>query len=300
MATYRAMNSKLKISVIIPSLNSITLPHTLTAVSTQTRHPDEIIVVGRDEPGIMSAFPNVKFIDTVVPVCAAAARNQGIRNATGNIIAFLDSDCIPEPDWLWRHEQRQLKGELVVGGSVSLKGSNYWSQSDNVSMFHEFVPQLTSGYRRLLPTLNLSVHRDVIKSVGLLDESFPGAAAEDADWTIRMRRAGFQLYFDPLAFIHHRPSRVTWSDIVQHWRNLGYSAVRVRLRYPDELDTPHLAKRSAWWRWLAPIIAARITVGVYAKPEFGRYWTSLPVVFMTKIYYCLGAANAIDSRDAFL
>lgn len=289
----------LKISLVIPSLNSVTLSETLTAVSTQTRPSDEIIVVGRDEPGIMSAFPNVKFIDTGVPVCAAAARNRGIQNTSGNIIAFLDSDCIPEPDWLWQHEQRQQAGELVVGGSVSLKGSNYWAQSDNVSMFHEFVPQLPGGYRKLLPTLNLSVHRNVIERVGLLDESFPGAAAEDADWTIRMRRAGFQLYFDPLALIHHSPMRVTWPDIVRHWRGLGYNAVRVRLRYPDELGTPRLARKAAWWRCLAPIISARITARVYAKPGFRRYWLSFPVVFMSKIYYCLGAANAIDVGDAF-
>lgn len=268
-------------------------------MSTQTRSPDEIIVVGRDESGVISAFPNVKFIDTEVPVCAAAARNRGIQNATGDIIAFLDSDCIPEPDWLWQHEQRQQAGELVVGGSVNLKGSNYWAQSDNVSMFHEFVPQLPSSYRKLLPTLNLSVHRDVIERVGLLDESFPGAAAEDADWTIRMRRAGFQLYFDPLALVHHSPIRVTWPDIVRHWRDLGYNAVRVRLRYPDELSTPSLAQKSAWWRWLAPVIAAGITAKVYTKPKFGYYWASLPVVFMSKIYYCLGAANAIDSGDAY-
>ncbi|MCA9975887.1 MAG: glycosyltransferase, partial [Anaerolineales bacterium] len=266
----------MKISLVIPSLNSVTLSETLTAVSTQARYPDEIIVVGRDEPGIISAFANVKFIDTEVPVCAAAARNRGIQKATGDIIAFLDSDCIPESDWLRRHEQRQQKGELIVGGSVSLKGSNYWAQSDNVSMFHEFVPQLPSGYRKLLPTLNLSVHRNVVKRVGLLDESFPGAAAEDADWTIRMRRAGFQLYFEPRALIHHSPARVNWPDIERHWRNLGYNAVRVRLRYPDDLGTPRLAEKAAWWRWLAPVIAARITAGVYAKPGFVRYWTSLP------------------------
>ncbi len=293
------MENELKISLVIPSLNSVTLPNALTAVSAQTRPPDEIIVVGRDEIGAISAFPNVKFIDTHVPVCAAAARNRGIQESTGAIIAFLDSDCIPDPDWLRQHELHQQKGECVVGGSVSLKGSNYWAQSDNVSMFHDFVPQLTEGYRQLLPTLNLSVRQEVIKRVGLLDESFPGAAAEDADWTIRMRRAGFQLYFDPSALIHHKPVRTAWSNVVHHWRNLGYNAVRVRLRYPKEMRTPRFAKKSGWWLWLSPLIAARITVGIYANPVFWRYWASLPVVYITKIIYCFGAANAIKNGDAF-
>ena len=51
-------------------------------------------------------------------------------------------------------------------------------------------------------------------------------------------------------------------------------------------------------RWLAPVIAARITAGAHAKPDLSVI--DQPAgCFMSKIYYCLGAANAIDSGDAF-
>lgn len=288
----------MRVAVIIPSLNAPTLGRALDAVTAQTVAPHEIIVVGRDEAGILRARDGVRFIDTGAPVCAARARNLGIAAATGDLMLFLDADCVPRPDWLARHVMRHESGETVVGGAVSLEGSNYWAQSDNVSMFHEFIPQRLPGPRFLLPTLNLSVRRAVFEAVGGMDESFPGAAAEDADWTIRMRRAGYQLYFDPSAVVAHAPARTAWSDVVRHWRNLGHNAVRVRLRYTEEFGTPRGARSAWWWRLLSPLIAAKVTAGIYAERALRAYWPSLPVVYATKIIYCFGAASAIDSGFA--
>ena len=240
----------------------------------------------------------MRFIDTGAPVCAARARNLGLAAATGELLLLLDADCIPHPGWLAAHRARHVAGEQVVGGAVALAGSNYWAQSDNVSMFHEFIPQRPAGARVLLPTLNLSLRREVFAAVGGMDESFPGAAAEDADWTIRLRRAGYRLWFDPAAVVAHSPARTTRADVARHWRNLGHNAVRVRLRYPEEFGTPAGARRAAWWRLLSPLIATRITAGVYAKRALWRYWPSLPVVYASKVLYCCGAARAIDSGFA--
>ncbi len=309
----------MRASVIIPSLNAPTLSRALQAIAAGTELPDEIIVVGRDEAGALKAFPPssesgptrvpppsgrglgggiVRFIDTGAPVCAARARNLGLAAATGELLLLLDADCIPHPGWLAAHRARHVAGEQVVGGAVALAGSNYWAQSDNVSMFHEFIPQRPAGARVLLPTLNLSLRREVFAAVGGMDESFPGAAAEDADWTIRLRRAGYRLWFDPAAVVAHSPARTTRADVARHWRNLGHNAVRVRLRYPEEFGTPAGARRAAWWRLLSPLIATRITAGVYAKRALWRYWPSLPVVYASKVLYCCGAARAIDSGFA--
>lgn len=287
------------ISVIIPSLNAVTLPRALAALAGQTHPPHEIVVVGRDEADLLANYPDVIFVDTHIPVCAAAARNSGIETAVGDLLIFCDADCIPAPDWVAAHVSRHQAGEKVVGGSVALKGSNYWAQSDNVSMFHEFVPAHPPGKRHLLPTLNISVQRDVVTQVGGMDESFPGAAAEDADWTIRMRRAGFDLFFAPEALVEHAPARTTWADVVRHWRNLGHNAVRVRLRYAEMLNTPAFVRSAFWWRLLSPLIAAKVTAGIYAQSVFWRYWRSLPVVYMTKIIYCWGAAKSVSSGYAF-
>jgi hypothetical protein len=111
--------------------------------------------------------------------------------------------------------------------------------------------------------------------------------------------AGYRLFFEPRAVVAHRPGRATWGAVVRHWRRLGHNGARVRWRYAAEYATPRLARRGLWWRALAPLIAARITAGIYADPAFWRYWRSLPVVYVAKILYCLGAAAAVDSGFAF-
>jgi GT2 family glycosyltransferase len=288
-----------KFSIVIPTLNEETLSRVLEAVLCQRRQADEVIVVGRDERGVTRNYSAVKFVDTGKPVCAAAARNRGISESSGDIIVFTDADCIPDPDWLEQHIRAHAEGAQVVGGAVALAGTNYWAQSDNVSMFHDFVTGHPRGERALLPTLNLSVQRTVIDAVGYMDETFPGAAAEDSDWTVRMRLAGYPLLFEPAAVIRHAPARTSWSDVVRHWRNLGYSAIRVRLRYPTELRTPAFARHALLLRLLSPFVAARITLGIYMNPIFWPHLHYLPVVYATKIIYCFGAAASVESGFAF-
>lgn len=289
----------MKVSVIVPTLNNVTLGDTLRAIENQTHPPDEVIVVGRDELGITKAFPQVRFVDTERPMCAAAVRNIGMKTARGDIFLFTDADCLPAPDWVTTHIAQQQAGHLVVGGGISVEHTNYWAQADNVSMFHEFATSHPSGSRLLLPTLNLSVRRVIWEAVGGLDESFPGAAGEDSDWTIRMRLAGYNLWFDPTAVVRHTPARTTWKDVVRHWQQSGYNNIRVRIRYAAEFNTPAIVQNPYSLRFLSPLIAAHITAGIYTHPPLWRYWTSLPVVFMTKLIYCWSAARALESGFAF-
>lgn len=289
----------MQISVIIPTLNSITLPATLAAIQNQTRAADEVIVVGLDEANVTAEFNNIHFVNTERPLCAAAVRNRGMQEATGELFVFTDSDCIPNPDWLAKHEAHHADGKFVVGGGIAIDDDNYWARSDNVSMFHEFATTQSAGTRFLLPTLNLSVRREVWEKVGGMDETFPGAAGEDSDWTIRMRLAGYTLHFDPETAVRHAPARTTYRDVIKHWRNSGYNNIRVRIRHANEFKTPTFAKNPLGLRLLSPLIAARITAGIYSDQSFWRYGLSLPVVYATKIIYCWSAARSIEDGFAF-
>ena len=288
------------VSLIIPTLNSSTLGRALEAIRLQTSPPDEVIVVGLDERQVTAGFPEVRFIDTGHPVCAAAARNRGVEAARGDFMVFTDADCVPRPDWLACLRSRHESGESVVGGSVIIEVPNYWALSDNLAMFHAFRPEYQPGARPFLPTLNLSLHRSVWEKVGGLDESFDGAGSEDSDWTIRMRRAGFRLFFDPLAQVLHSPTRRNFRAVARHWRHSGRNSIRVRLRYAQEFGTPQLARNPFLIRLASPLIAALVTGRIFMGPGAARYRATLPVVYLTKIIYCLGAAEALQSGEAFL
>ena len=94
------------VSVIIPCYQSA---HTITAVLAgiqrqQFNHPYEIIVVNSSadatEKIIKAQFSSVKLIQLHHRTLAAAARNIGAGHAKGEILAFLDADCLVSDNWL--------------------------------------------------------------------------------------------------------------------------------------------------------------------------------------------------------
>src|SRR5512141_1411815 len=115
------------VSIIIPSLNSRTIRGVVDALHAQTcaNAIAEILVVGLDEPNVIQTDPRVRFISTDRPVCAAAARNLGLRSARSDVLIVLDADVFPAPDWLARLLDDYARGQQVIGGGVTFERGNY-------------------------------------------------------------------------------------------------------------------------------------------------------------------------------
>jgi GT2 family glycosyltransferase len=282
------------VSIIIPSLNARTVPGVVDALAVQTcaEAVREILVVGLDEPGVIQSDSRIRFVSTRRPVCAAAARNLGLSLARSDVRVVLDADCFPAVDWLAHLLDRYAQGERVVSGCVMFEPSNYWTLADNLSLFHEFMADQPAGLRPYLPTANLLCERGVLEQVGGMDESFPGAAGEDIDWTIRMRRAGFRLYFEPAACVTHRPPRVTLRDSVRHFWWSGRNMSRVRWQYRDEYKTPGMMRSAFWLVTLSPFVGLLATARLFAgNRHWWRYLHTSPAIWLTKMVWCLGAAQ---------
>jgi glycosyltransferase involved in cell wall biosynthesis len=159
----------MKFSVVIPTLFSPELDRTLRSVLAQTYSPEsyEIIVVGLDQSASLLQHERVQFDQTERPFSPAAARNRGARQAAAEIVVFLDSDCVANPDWLSILERAfaDLKVE-AVGGGVRFETKNYWTMADNISMFHEFLAGQPAGQRAFLPSLNFAIRKNVFLAAG--------------------------------------------------------------------------------------------------------------------------------------
>ncbi len=288
------------ISVVIPCLNAPLIDQVVAALYQQTAREQiaEIIVVGQDRTGRVPA--SVRFVATPRPLPAAAARNLGARQAQGELLLFLDADCIAAPDLLAQLLECYRQGQSVVGGSVALEPDNYWVLCDNLLVFGPFLATAPAGERRYLPSLNLSLRRSLFLELGGFDERFPGAAGEDIDFSLRLRERGHPLWFEPRARIYHRPQRSSAQAIWQHLRSFGRVHVRLQQMHRGRA-APRLGMHLRPWSGAiiaaAPLLAlADVLLFYRANPPLRAYWTSLPGLVWGKTAWYWGVAESLMNQ----
>lgn len=118
---------KLTVSVIVVTYNRADmLVDTLESLTRQSRLPDEVLVVDNNSTDttrqVAESFMgrlNLRYIFEKIQG-TSTARNTGVENATGDILAFLDDDCVADKEWLYYLEAPFLKDPAIgiVGGEV--------------------------------------------------------------------------------------------------------------------------------------------------------------------------------------
>jgi len=285
-------------AVIIPSLNSPLIAEVVAAVQAQVgiAAQPEIIIVGKDESNLIPTAEGVRFIDSGEPVLAATARNRGAIATEAELLLFLDSDCLPVPQWLAAHIEAHEAGHPVVSGSVLPVGDNYWHLTYNLTLFHEVLRPNPAGPRDFLATLNLSVERKVLAQVGLMDERIN--RVEDVDWTTRMRRAGITPFFWPAAAVRHQHSRTAAAQVWQDCALSGYHMRQLRLKHDDLLRAPGILRYPRLVLALSPLIALAATGRILWKRPYilRRFWRTIPALYWTKIAWCWGASRQDEPK----
>lgn len=289
-----------QVSVIIPSLHAPSVAATIASLQAQSARDQigEILVVGLDGPGVVVEDDMVRLVSTGRPVSSPKARNIGMSLARHQLLALIDADCIAEPGWLAALLQRIDSGYPVVGCGVTFGDEGYWTQADNLSMFAEFLCHHPAGPRPMLPSIGMLLQREVLADVGGMDERYP--RAHDIDWTLRMRQAGYQLFFEPAAVVTHCPPRVTQYDMLRHWWVSGYDMAIVRRQYPQEFGGSWLLARPLVIAGLAPLLALLTTARTFrrAAGHPGRNLRLLPAVYLSKIAWCLGGSRSVARLQA--
>ena len=119
--------NKLRFSVIIPTFNRAKmLEEALRSLTLQTRIPEEVIVVDNNScdntKEVTEQFSyqlNIKYIMEKMQG-TSTARNTGIKNSSGDIVVFLDDDCVANKEWLHYLELPFLRDPSIgmVGGEI--------------------------------------------------------------------------------------------------------------------------------------------------------------------------------------
>jgi glycosyltransferase involved in cell wall biosynthesis len=165
------------VSVVIPSYNSgRTIQRCLYAVlHQQTKVKYEVIVVDSSNdntPELLKKYP-IKLIRRNQQTYPGSARNIGIREAKGKIIACADADCVPSPDWLENICAAHKRFD-VVGGPI-LNG-NPWSYFGWSLYFPEFSQLIRKSTKivKNIPTCNASYKKSIFSKHGYFPESLTG------------------------------------------------------------------------------------------------------------------------------
>lgn len=286
-----------QISIIIPVLHSPLIEKTLISLECQNFDLEkvEIILVGLlNAESIIKPTSKWQFIRTDVSV--GEARNLGIEASAGKWLIFLDSDCICSQNWLMRLAGCLAAGHPVVGGGISAQGGSFYATCYNIATFHEFLDILPPGPRRYLPTLNLSMWREVAESTGPIDQTLP--RSEDIEWTIRIKKQGYPLYFEPQASVYHCP-QTNLKRVLAKWLNTGFCSRSVRQRHPDWLETHWILDKPLTLLCLSPIIGLAATTRIFwRRPWMLKYLYAFPIVFLTRVAWCWGAAASV--KNSFL
>jgi GT2 family glycosyltransferase len=233
-------------SVIIPSYQSAqTIAACLGALLSQDfAEPFEIIVVDSSTDGtaaiIREQFPQVTLIALSRQTLPGPARNLGVQRARGEIIAFLDADCVPGRDWLAHLVAAHDAGYTIVGGAV-LNGTpdSMVGCAGYIGEFREFLPQGEARQVAHIPTCNISYKANIFRRYG----GFPEAhyPQEDLLFNWMLCRQGEHIRFDPAIRVTHT-HRTEIAAYLAHQHRIGQVTAQV-LRLTD-LPGAWLVRRS--------------------------------------------------------
>ncbi|MEO1093302.1 MAG: glycosyltransferase [Cyanobacteria bacterium J06638_28] len=180
-----------------------------------------------------------------------AARNRGIRSASGEILVFTDADCRPEPTWLANMVQpfEDSQVGLVVGEIKALPGDSLLEAyaehretlSQKFTIAHSFYP-----YGQ---TANLAVRRVAFAKAGLFRPYLTTGGDADLCWRVQLS-GPWQLQFAADAVVRHR-HRATLKELANQWRRYGRSNRYLHELYGVPLQPPLTFRKAAYLvtRW---------------------------------------------------
>ncbi|MCP4753798.1 MAG: mycofactocin system glycosyltransferase [Proteobacteria bacterium] len=210
----RQLSEHPSVSIIIPIRNRPDEIRACLGSLEQLDYPGdklEIIVVDDASidhtPEVVKEFP-VDLIQLEENRQASYCRNLAARKASGEVLAFIDSDCTASPSWLrellpaFRDPSVGAVGGLVDSGFDEKALDRYEKAKSSLNMGKRFMRTQKNDRFFYVPSCNLLVRKTVFFELGGFNEDL--TVGEDVDFCWRMQDAGRVLEYQPLGRVYHK------------------------------------------------------------------------------------------------
>jgi len=273
-----------RISVVVCTFNgSRTIRDCLNGLSRLRYSNYEVIVVddgSRDGTAVIAQEYGFRVISTENRGLSAA-RNTGLEAATGEIVAYIDDDTLPDPDWLSYLAVVFLNADYAGVGGPNIPFPNDGPIAGCVSNSPGGPTHVLLSDREAehIPGCNMAFRKSWLQAVGGFDPQFR-VAGDDVDLCWRLQARGGRLGFSPSAVVwhHYRNSvRAYWKQ----QKGYGKAEALLERKWPEKYNSAgHIA-------WAGRIYAngfvhalerrrGRIYQGTWGSAAYARLYYPAP------------------------
>lgn len=185
------------------------------------------------------------------------ARNRAVAEALAegaDLIAFLDDDDVPEPDWLQRLTAKQARtgADIVLGGWAHDLPDDMPAALRRLPVFRPLRPEAINDYGlpKWAGTMNMLIACGILERMLAAGPVFAPELAfvggEDNDFLLRAKQHGAVVAACPESRVHHLwdPSRMTWRGVLKRGYRQGNSKMWIARRHGQPAAARALAREA--------------------------------------------------------
>jgi glycosyltransferase involved in cell wall biosynthesis len=275
-----------KVSVIVCAYNGERTMDACLASLESLNYPNYEVVVVNDGSTdktreIAERYPYIRLINQENQGLSAA-RNVGLRAATGDIIAYTDCDCMADPDWLTHLVARFLSSDFGAVGGPNLPppDSSLVANCVAVSPGGPTHVLLDDEVAEHIPGCNMAFRREALEAIHGFDPVFR-AAGDDVDLCWRLQNKGYKIGFSAAALVWHF-RRNTVRDYIKQQQGYGKAETLLFFKHPSRFN---VLGQSRWFGRiygdLSSFLASRqprIYTGVFGRGLFQTLYQPPPSI----------------------
>jgi glycosyltransferase involved in cell wall biosynthesis len=223
----------------------------------------------------------------------ASARNTGIFASQADLIAFIDSDCIPEQDWLQLLVQALMTTHADgIGGPIINELPPSWI-AEYLTVTRFFRHRERNGIVDYLLTANVLFARECLISVGGFSTQ-NGVWCEDADLSFRLKQSGYTLALSTAGKVTHYGTPRSLQGLMKDLYRYGRGNAILSHNWHNHRTPQAEFIRHGAAALLAPFLAMRLikNAGLLKALSFS------PLIITEHLAFCCGLVNGMFSQDA--